>query len=68
MMDYVLKIFFKVLMLLRKLKFLEKKIFHNRMEKFNRIFFDSNKKKEMFIRSVPRLILEIILIIGICIF
>ena len=41
--------------------------FHNRMEKFNRIFFDSNKK-EMFIRSVPRLILEIILIIGICAF
>ncbi len=45
----------------------KEKYFHNRMEEFNRIFFDSNKK-EMFIRSVPRLILEIILIIGICVF
>ena len=53
---------------IKEIKIFNKEIFFsNRLENFNKFFFDSNKKLR-FIRSLPKLLLEIFLIFCIIFF
>jgi|MDTG01.1.fsa_nt_gb ATP-binding cassette, subfamily B, bacterial PglK len=62
------KHFFQTFNAIKEIKIFNKeKFFIEQSKKFNDLFFDSNKK-EIFVRSLPRILLELILILGLSFF
>ncbi len=62
------KHFFQTFNAIKEIKIFNKeKFFIEQSQKFNNYFFDSNKK-EIFVRSLPRILLELSLILGLSFF
>lgn len=62
------KHFFQTFNAIKEIKIFNKEnFFIKQSKKFNDLFFDANKK-EIFVRSLPRIFLELILILGLSIF
>ena len=63
-----IKHFFQTFNAIKEIKIFNKeKFFIEKSNQFNNLFFDSNKK-EIFVRSLPRILLEMVLILGLSIF
>ncbi len=63
-----IKHFFQTFNAIKEIKIFKKeKFFIEKSNEFNSLFFDSNKK-EIFVRSLPRILLEMVLILGLSIF
>ena len=61
------KHFFQTFNAIKEIKIFNKEKFIEQSQKFNNYFFDSNKK-EIFVRSLPRILLELSLILGLSFF